>query len=300
KEDSDEGSDGKEEDALDDPEDTISDVGGSKMSRKEKAAKKREAREDEAQYSSIETLRMQKEQPSGINANLGKVANDSSSSDSSSSSDDETEDEDGPSSKRKRASNTDNGKPVLSILKEIREVGAKAALMAVAQTLAHVFMTQLPYLISNKDAVVSTHDSLTWTCRCDLTDDIVSKLVELLQVVRDVVGVEGQQSQTAGGGRRRGRQRGKNSGGDQEMIQILWNAMSMKLEATMSDDDEEEKEQDELAILEMEMPLKEKAVLSWIVRLQKQMSPNLCSTLAKEANLGKTYLEFMNGRSVPF
>jgi hypothetical protein len=280
-----------------------------KLSRKEKLIKAREEREREEQQAALETLQMQacrlealtallkasvvleREQSTCNHENSGPKHDDSDETD------DETEDEEDEPNKKASLKN-DAAKPVLPILEEIREFRAKAALMLVSQTLAHFFVTQLPYLIVGDEAAVSVHDASKLTLRCDLADKIFTQLLDLFQIVKEIVAGatahDGSQNNHVRVSRRRGRGKSGSGLGTDEVVQILCNAMHLKLQDMTRDENEDDDESDDhnSSSLKIQATDKEELLVSWTVRLRRHMGPDVASRLAQEIGIPEKYGDF--------
>jgi hypothetical protein len=213
----------------------------------------------------------------------------------------------------------------LTILREIRIFGAKAALRVVAQAMARLWVSQRYYLgyydddvtdeeMKKRSASVTINSLLggnrysLWQERTEVVEELVSQLAQMLRLIRTIVAninkeeVASSLSSTSnnGGTRiRRSRRHVESSSTltERDLKGILWNAMDMQIKKSIpktkrkkkglkrATKDDEDKED--------EMGPKEQLLVDWLYSLRISLGDDFVEDLSEHVGVSEEYGDMM-------
>ncbi|MGK3759697.1 MAG: hypothetical protein ACI8RD_012014, partial [Bacillariaceae sp.] len=203
----------------------------------------------------------------------------------------------------------------LTILREIRIFGAKAALRVVAQAMARLWVSQRYYLGYYDDDVTDeemkkrsssvTINSLLggnryslWQERTEVVEELVSQLAQMLRLIRSIVATNNNEEVAASTSNRRSRRHVESSSDltERDLKGILWNAMDMQiqksipktkrkkkgLKRTTKDDEDEE-----------EIGPNEQLLVDWLYSLRTSLGDDFVEDLSEHVGVSEEYGDVM-------
>jgi hypothetical protein len=217
-------------------------------------------------------------------------------SDDEESDDDDTVDEESEGQKKSSFDPASFG-----LIKEILDFGAKAALRAVAQSMAHVWTIQKSYLVCEM-ADEPILDLSLWEAHSDAAKAMAVNLASLFGLVWKVATLE--QEQDAGwllfpdaATRRRRPRRGRTSTSDglteKVALEILWNALDLQIQQRIPYNGKHSSRSKRKKKENVPLDPKQSLLLRWVCSLEPFMGHSFVENLADYAGISDEYDNFM-------
>ena len=244
-----------------------------------------------------------------------KVEEKLAQSDSDSDDDDEKKDETKKNSSSLSTSSSRYSR--LTLLREIRIFGAKAALRVVAQAMARLWVSQRYYLgyydddVTDEDmkkrsssvtinSLLGSNRYSLWQERTEVVEELVSQLAQMLRLIRTIVANNNKEealslSSTSnnGGTRIRRSRRHVESSSDlteRDLKGILWNAMDMQIQKSIPKTKRKKKvlkratKDDDK---EEEMGPKEQLLVDWLYSLRPSLGEDFVKDLSEHVEVSE-------------
>ena len=252
----------------------------------------------------------------------GKVDEKLAQSDSDSDSDDEVK-KDETKKNSSSLSTSSSRYSRLTLLREIRIFGAKAALRVVAQAMARLWVSQRYYLgyydddVTDEDmkkrsssvtinSLLGSNRYSLWQERTEVVEELVSQLAQMLRLIRTIVANNNKEealslSSTSnnGGTRIRRSRRHVESSSDlteRDLKGILWNAMDMQIQKSIPKTKRKKKvlkratKDDDK---EEEMGPKEQLLVDWLYSLRPSLGEDFVKDLSEHVGVSEEYGDMM-------